>query len=87
VLPVQRRQATWLPEFWLFFGVVSLLVVPVLATLQLLGKARHSVARSDKATSDDTPNTADSSKMRLPKEPPAKAVLAGEQRRKKEINQ
>ena len=38
------------PDFRLFFGVVSLLLVLMLVTLHLLGEAQHSVARSSRAT-------------------------------------
>jgi hypothetical protein len=33
------------PDFWLFFGVVSLLPILMLATLHSLGDAEQSVAR------------------------------------------
>ena len=68
------------PDFRLFFGVVSLLLVLMIVTLHLLGEAGNPLHSFLKAVQGMTLHRADSSKRWLPKETLAIAVVEDEHR-------
>jgi hypothetical protein len=75
-IPFPQSQEPLNPEFLLFFGFVSLLLVPLIATLDWLGEAQHSVAHDPQmANHEQPPHRADSSKKWLPMK--ASAIAAG----------
>jgi hypothetical protein len=52
------------PEFWQFFGVVSLLLVLWAVTVDMVGETQPSTACAPRGTTPTTPSRADSSKRR-----------------------